>query len=225
MLIKSYKEHSEIESFLKKIEEDCQPFLKILKENINIKTYSGGNPILYRGIKNRDDDFIKEKVRKDRKSLDSSKHVDIEKLDDMYQDKFGVRPRSQGIFCSFDASQADRYGDLFMIFPIGDFNYLVSESWEDTMDAWLFYLEDAKDNFDDEEMSEFINKYGEIEEGQSIPDKYIKDMVVDKTYFNQNIKHGIENGNEIIIICDEYYAIKDKGQYYQKIKKWLDNKL
>jgi hypothetical protein len=81
MLIKSYSEHTELHNFLKQIKKDCQPFLKILKENETVKTWGSKNkPILYRGM-NREGNFLKEKVRKDRQSLDSGEHVDMKSME------------------------------------------------------------------------------------------------------------------------------------------------
>ena len=217
MLIKRYKEFTEVEKFLEEIKKDCQPFLKLLKENEHVQSWGNKlKPILYRGIKNREGDFLKEKVRKERQSLDSGKHVDIKVMDDLFEEKFGIRPRSEGVFCSFDITQADRYGDIFMIFPIGDFDYIINDQWTDTMDAWLWYLDDAKDDLSDEEYKEFIEKWGELDSNKKIPSKYVK-HVVDSHYYNDKFEHGIKHGTEMMVVCDEYYAIRYDKSIREKV--------
>jgi len=150
------------EEFITKIYKDCKPFLKEI-----IPIYRRTKDLLYRGMEYYDKkDYGKQRVRKGRtpSATPLADHIIFDKA---FNDKFGVRARSEGIFCSFDESLADQYGDVYVIFPIGKFTALWSNAIYDlTIDASATYgyqYSVAKRySHDEEKMKEVINKNNDI---------------------------------------------------------------
>lgn len=225
MLIKSYSEFTELEKFIALIKNDCKDYLDLLDNIKDVKTYfSNQRPLFFRGITNENDTFIKKQVRKDRKPLDSTNQVDNVLVDNVFEERMGVRPRSEGLFTTSNAELANKYGELYMIFPIGKFDYVTTNSWIDMIDAWTTYYETFLDYeaTGHEDSKEFIDKYGSLENNK-VPRKWIE-HIMDEYKKNELIEHAAKEGQEVIFICDEYYAIKDESSLYQEIIKWLDNK-
>lgn len=84
---------------------------------------------LYRGMKTSKSEG-KETVRKDRRPLDSS-IIFHNILDSAFYKVFGVKARSQTVFCTGDQWQAERYGELFQIFIPNKFTAIYSETFND----------------------------------------------------------------------------------------------
>lgn len=124
-----------LEGHWKSVEEKCSQVLKALRSCSNKK-------LLFRGMGDivRDIPFIKD-VRKDRKPKDT--HEGVSRIiDDMFYDKFGFRPRSQGLFC-FGMSSKNPFlddiidfGQSYVIFPIGNFKFI----WSPQIDDFYVYM-------------------------------------------------------------------------------------
>ena len=102
---------------LKLIEDNCAPYLRELQKI--------GNPhsLLYSGRGHIDDIYIHKRVRQNRKPTDTS--IEVHNLfDDYFEDKFGVRFRSNSMFTTPSIEDADSYGEPYIIFPVGKYNYL-----------------------------------------------------------------------------------------------------
>ena len=119
---KRYKEEEyddeEFEEIISILEDECKEFLDEVKE-------SKVGPI-FRGTKNVDDTYTKgigvKGSRIDREPLDTRR--DVSKiLDNCFEEKFGVKLRSSGVFASKLPTVASDYGRPFLFFPIGDYKY------------------------------------------------------------------------------------------------------
>jgi hypothetical protein len=194
MLLK-FNEHSDsnqLDEYFKLIRRDCKPFLELLRKNQDVKTFRRDmKPLLFRGMWDKED-FLDKKVRKDRKAKDSGEFVDQKLVDNIFFEKWGIRPRSQGLFTTFSMGQAERYGDVYVVFPKGDFDYVVCES-EDYNDLWLNYMDEAG----------ITNK-------DDIPLDHIDHVVKWLHHYNSNIGSAINYSYETIFLCDSYYAIRVK---------------
>ena len=73
------------------------------------------------------------KVRKDRQPLDMSQDIQ-QQFDDVFDNKFGFRPRSEGSFSTFDYYTAERYGTPFLIFPKGKYRTIWTNEFTDLWD-------------------------------------------------------------------------------------------
>lgn len=124
-----------LEDHWKEVEKKC---LSILK---NLRSCSSKR-LLFRGMGGfeRDIPFIKE-VRKDRKPKDTNEGVS-RIVDDMFYDKFGFRPRSQGLFCFGMPSRDPMFDDMvefgipYIIFPIGNPKFI----WSPKVNDFYVYM-------------------------------------------------------------------------------------
>ena len=118
------EQENSIQEIFKKIEKDCKPFLKELTKHSLV------DDLLYSGRKKKFEGYFKGKVRKDRKPKDMPEEVH-NWLDDWFEDKFGVRARSQSLFTIPKGSIAAGYGTPYAIFPIGNYKIIWSPEIED----------------------------------------------------------------------------------------------
>jgi hypothetical protein len=114
--------------------DNCRPFLSEVdgdpSDPFEYPLYRGLNPSDGdKKVKLNVDGEIKtcliKTARTDRKPLDT--HPQISKLiDDQFNEKFGWKPRSQGVFCFSKERKhgATDFGKLHQIVPIGNFKYL-----------------------------------------------------------------------------------------------------
>jgi len=166
------------------IEKDCKPFLTDWRK---LKT----DDFLLSGRKNKDR-FSKKQVRKNREPLNTPLSIH-NLMDDWFYKKFGIRSRSNAVFCSFDEKTADSYGYTFLIFPIGKYKAVSSKIIED---LYNFIFEDRTDRekeYSKEKLHQEIIKT--LEKGD---------------YTDKLVCHG----NEIMITCKEYYMVNFSFNYY-----------
>lgn len=117
----------EIDDALSIIEKDCQYYFNLLKSNPEnlIILYRGESEAFLKKNPNLLDleYFQKLKLRKNRgpKDMDFEIH---QKLDNLFDQKFGIKLRSNSLFCTRDYNMAAGYGDFVcLVFPIGKFEY------------------------------------------------------------------------------------------------------
>jgi len=89
------------------IKNDCKPFLQEIK----------GAGFIYRGIKNTSW-FIKKTTRSNRNPMNMTQR-NLELYDKVFKEKFGWKPRSEGVFTSADLDDMHMYGSIYYFFPIG----------------------------------------------------------------------------------------------------------
>lgn len=105
------------------IERDCQPYLR------DLRSASPVDGLLLSGRKKREAMF-QGRVRKDRRPKDTPLEIQ-ELVDDMFDEEFGVRPRSNSMFTISRKDIAEDYGEPFFIFPIGRYEIIWSKNVED----------------------------------------------------------------------------------------------
>jgi len=163
------------EEILDIIEKDCKPFLADWRK---LKTdkfiLSGRSDVVY---------FKKKQVRKNRKPMDTPLNMHL-LMDDWFYEKFGIRSRSNAVFCSFDETTASVYGYAFLIFPIGKYKAVSSKIIEDLFNA-----------------ISAIRRKGHKEEkalGKELTKTLNIGNYTDKLTYHEN---------EIMVTCKEYYVI------------------
>lgn len=127
---KRYKEEEytdeDFNEIIEMLENECKEFLDEVKQ-------SKVGPI-FRGAKNVDDTYTKgigvKGSRIDRQPLDTRRDVS-EILDICFEEKFGVKLRSNGVFASRLPTVASDYGRPYLFFPIGDYKYYWSPDVKD----------------------------------------------------------------------------------------------
>jgi hypothetical protein len=155
--LKEIKDYgSNIEQLTDILRKDCDPFLR---ETKRVKDF------VYRGVRRVKgshpmDGLYQIKPRKDRKPVDIPIKLHDE-FDELFRREFGWNVRSEGIFATGKRSTASGYGDVYLFFPIGRFDFIWSPYIKDLYDE----LEAA--SFPDDEFypedydEEYERKYGE----------------------------------------------------------------
>ena len=161
-----------------RIEKDCKPFLKQLK---------GSKGLLLRGSHKKNLVMMKVRPRQDRIPMSTPKILHKE-IDEVFNKKFGWKPRSTGVFCTGRESKALYYGWLNSVWPIGNFKFLWSPQVDDLFDTfWDGYEETTK---------KWIGNTKDQEE-------------LVKTYLTSDLPGAINSGNEIMVGCKAYYMLSD----------------
>lgn len=174
---------------LGKIYRDCKKYLSDIK--YDVETYK-----LFRGI-NSTKLLVKKNVRKNRKPKDTP--IAWQKVIDEVFKKHNLPLRSQSIFVTNSMSVASEYGEVYDIFPIG--NYRVSYNTK-YPDLWADFLY-PKRHFFDEKLSNKNerNSFKKLIEKEIVPYQKI-------TSVKKIIENAIE-GVEIMIECSSYYGLLD----------------
>jgi hypothetical protein len=159
---------------------------KFLKEHCQswLSQTNNGYLTVYRGLKGLGEEadnlaFIKD-VRLDRKPKDTAPSLH-NLFNDLIAKAGKVANRSNSMFVTGSPSRAKEYGKLFVIFPIGNFNYTWSYEYED-------WYNDAP--ADDPEFEYFFPKYIEGDD--------------------DTLKKAVESNNEIMIKCKAAVYINDR---------------
>ena len=190
--------------FIENLKKECAPYLKMVK-----------GKELYRGIEGEDSAYIKKKVRTNRKPKDTPIEIH-EYLDKELHRRFGWYPRSNGMFATSNFGEADIFGEVFVVFPVGPVKYLWNTKTEDIY-KWL---SDLFRNMVDPSWSIKRDWYRASKEQREDFMKTIsgKHSIIDN-YTNKGLQNAIEKEHEIVFNCKEYYGI-EKGTYI-KIKEGI----
>lgn len=191
------------------IQKRCKPFLQEIR--------ACHSRLLIRGKSDFNvDKFARVKRRTNRKPMNM--HPDFMAfLDDVFQDVFGWRPRSTGVFAEFSKTIRSGYGTPYLLFPIGNFRYLYSNDIDDLyMDDTLkspviFHPWKNEITFNDRIVGAMYSDL-ELEE---LGKKEVMKRWVKKAFKNKNICKA-KNDHEIMFDCDYYYLVH--SDYYQEIQ-------
>lgn len=212
---------ADIDRFMKeweKVKKECQPYLKFLRKHASKIRRSD---LLCRGMADSAD-FREIVPRTDRMPKDTPEEWHYT-FDEAFDEVYGLRARTEGIFCTANYSTADGYGRAYIIFPTGNYEYLWSD---DITDLYNTYRDEAPqemempDAFIDELTSDYEEMYGEgqgygrwvLGDGRYKPDreKTLADEVAD--WFDNNetrdesLNHAIQEflENDVQFNIDKY---------------------
>lgn len=189
------------------IYDHCQPFLRS-----SGWSWPNGS-FLYRGMGRIEPEPFLEVSVKPRVPKDSTKEIH-KLLDDQFAEDYGVRFRSNAIFCTGAQGIASDYGTVYMIFPIGKFDFLWSAEVDDAFNYFDGYkhgmnpmvlkkhpnLFSVRDIWGMEDESDAFKTYfGELKAA-------LNDKAFDYT-FNKDLEGAINSDNEIMLSCHSYYAV------------------
>lgn len=187
-----------IEDILDDIEKDCKPFLKDWKK-------SGAKDFLYTGRKGLGS-FEKRKVRKDRKPKDTP--LELHHLvDKWFNKKFGVKARSNAVFCTFDRDEVDRYGEPYYVFPIGKYKAISSPLINDlflTMQTDTYHTKDIPPGFSFDKTT-----FSDLDEFPLVKQK-VMDNIIERLEKSKYTDKLVRHMNEIMLSCKEYYLVSDE---------------
>jgi hypothetical protein len=197
------------QELIDKIRNECRPFL------------SQSDAPLWRGldldspsVKRLSDNVLYGKVRKDRRAKDSDAHFS-KVINDFLKKQSGIDYRSQSLFTTFSQGVAASYGNrALMIFPVGNFNY-----------AWSDILKDPYGNIELEPAAYWprpLNTLAlaKMEAEEITEDDLEKDIELKATifadvirdmdtlyYYDEGLRSAAKTNSEIMIHCDNYYAV------------------
>ena len=186
-------------------EKKFKELAKVLKDECGPWFAAAGDAFAYRGIKKESVEsaqfyevdgvnFGVKKVRQDRKPRDMKGQLHSY-IDHWFDDKFGLRPRSKGMFCYGESGkdETQHYGLQYVVVPIGDFKFV----WSDEVKDLQIVLDDMVFDRDyKDQLEEFLES---------------------SEYTTRNLKTALSSESEIMIICDSYYFFSTDDR--DKIKK------
>jgi len=103
----------------------CMPYLKDRKFDQHYPEHQ-----LYSGRNRGDEVFFVDTIRSNREPKDTPQWMHRD-LDNRFFQKFGVRARSNALFTTGSYSQASSYGDIYIIFPKGQYTVIWSDDIQD----------------------------------------------------------------------------------------------
>lgn len=191
------------------VEEKCQPFFNAFRDSY----LSGVRKTLRRGLLiNPEGNFTRMNVPKNRQPVNTN--IRIHNItDDWFFMKFGFRARSQGIFCTSKEDVAKKYGFPFLVFPEGEFHVIHSTKVDDLflrLDMYAIKKEYKShyglhevEAFDSrEELEEFFLHTIDMEKLRPV----IYSILEKFDYRLDDFSGALQSENEIIVICDKYFA-------------------
>ncbi len=126
MRLTHYLNENDIEEYttlISNIEDKCSQYLKSLRQSKN------ANNLLFSGRKKKDK-WFEGFIRTNRQPRDTPPVIH-DMIDDVFQQEFGIRLRSNSLFCINSLKTARTYGNIYYIFPIGDYNTWYNSNVQD----------------------------------------------------------------------------------------------
>lgn len=216
----------------------CMPFIKDLISG-GFDYLQKNDDLLYSG-RNKNKNVFVQHTRTNRKPVDMDYDLYLI-YDKLFYKKFGIKGRSNAIFCSGDISVVSSYGAPYIIFPAGKYKFLWSDQIKDLyMDKYSSITIDLIINeyqqyrrhklrllTNKSDIIKFVKEYPV--DFYSAPDtnkfkidfyKKLNKKVID-TYYTSNIMTAIKSGHEIMIKCS-YYVGLNYMDYNRVIKQYID---
>lgn len=198
----------DIESFLHR---ECQPFFDASKgSGLAVRGISQAGPVIgkFNTPSSRHPIPVhKMTVRKDRKTL-STPEVYHHAIDEWMKDKFGIAGRTGSVFVFGErsADSTENYGARYFVIPRGEFKFIWSPKVADLYDTML------------EEFGPVFN-HGDVGE---LPPGEVTEYMNTLQYSDRDFNAALQSGNEIMIDCQNYYAIPytaTTGEYIEQLMK------
>ena len=172
-------------NILATIQKDCQFFINRVGDI--------GKYPMYRGMDSTGKGLIRKKVRLDNRNPLSSAQIKHERYNNYFEEMYG-EPFRNALFASGSVDQAYNYGDVHVVFPIGEFSWL----WSPVVGDMALDIHWPS-----------LNPHGF---SNVPPSQELVDDVLSRSQYqiDSDLKGAIKSENEIMIRCDEYYAISKK---------------
>lgn len=136
-------------------------------------------------------------TRQDRSPADTSQSTH-KLLDEWFDSNFGIKARSQALFCMGSSDRGvkatDQYGDPYIIMPVGNFKYVWSPNVADLYGevagiAWDYDPDDP----DNQEVDPYVQL-----------DKFMSS----RGYRTTGLSEAVRGRTEIMVGCRKYYAFE-----------------
>ncbi len=198
--IMAREDDATLDEILTLVERDCKKF---------IKETAG---FLFRATNRQLGTPIKKmKQRTNRRPVDTSRRVH-EMADKAFQKKFGWKVRSEGLFTATRPSMTEGYGmNRYLVFPIGDFDYVWSEEHYD------FFISQS------ELHSRVKRELGKP--NAKLEQKHVNELIDE--YTDKNLKKAFRDrmAREVVLRCPNgYYYVNTLAigelSYYLGIERY-----
>lgn len=208
--------------FVDNVSTQCRPYLQ------SHQTFP--SEPLYRGVKNNSDSpFIFKQVRHDR--APKTTVISIHQLaNQWFEQQFGIPFRS-AINGTGDFRFASDYGDVFQVFPTGDFKFCWSPKVRDFVTIESRVAKETKIMIDDAPTLSSVFTVLDVPANQlshslfEIVKTILFDILDQAEYQTTNITEAIRSKNEIMIATN-YYGIhswySNRDQVIDKIQQQMD---
>ena len=209
----------ELNKVVSRIQKECSSFLNVL-ENLR------GSHLIYSG-RQENDPFIIKQVRKQRKPKDTPFMIH-QTLNLLFEKHFGVRLRDESIFVLTDDKEAAKYGNSYVIFPMGKYqlwsNPQVDDLYDQLNEIWIRVKEKHEDSLGNPArlmtLSGFLKAHSlESGVGKEVWDDLKEEM--------ENVVKNYQRGfptkrsrKEWMLHCDSYIGVKG-GVVATKVLKKL----
>ena len=201
-LISLYESSSDLslEKAVKIFHDECKPFQK----EIGFDGIFDFKP-LKRGMKNKPSILI-DNVRSDRRPMSTPLPIH-EFMDNWFYEKFGIRFRSNAMFVTKSQGSARFYGNVYNVFPIGEFKYCYSSTIDDLYATIANKIESKLSShyapLTNEKFNDFLSDEDNLEFAIDIVEK----ILTESKYVDNDLKY-VSYNPEIMINCKTYLAIK-----------------
>ena len=202
-LLSEATDHNELKELL---EHFCAPFIRESKSRGLLKRGMKFSRENEKSVADPFDDndriyYWERAVRQDRKPKDLTAGLHL-KIDQWFNEKFGFKARSQTVFCVGERGNVAEYGDLYYIFPMGEFQYVWSPNVRDLFNA------------KSREMVEYPEDVTDVEKEKYTPLEFFMEGL---DYTNEDLDKAVVARHEVMLKCDKYLAFpKEAGAALRK---------
>lgn len=201
----------ELQQAAARVAKYCQPYLKEL--NWDIETALE----LRRGMKGQDQTFFVNNTHTNRKPTDTPQVVH-DFIDQWFEQNFGCKFRSTGMFATGEQSSASYYGFPYKVFPIGRFKYVWSPNVKD--------LYGRLQNRISSKLQHSMNRIDNQEQLYYDQQDVIEEVLHEVDYRDHSLDQAIESHAEIMFCVDQYFALKLNNKrehlfFQQQLQKQL----
>lgn len=181
---------AEIES---KLLNDCMPF-------INEYRATNSENMFLRGANKTPTTIDKLTIRKNRLPKDTIPDVH-DLMNKIFKKEFGIKLRSESLFVTSDAKDADRFGNVSIVVPIGKYDIYWSPKVDDLTNKIPKY---TTTNVLSSKYFKQSNKQQQATLKQ-VEKLFIKNVI--PSYRKGDLPHALSTGNEIMLVCKQVYVI------------------
>lgn len=195
---------------IKMIKRDCDQYLKEIKDPMKVRAYRGIQVYRPQPL------VIKKYVRTNRHPVDTPNNIS-KLMDNWFNKKFGIKFRSEALFVTGNVIAAKHFGYVYIVFPIGNYDYSWSPVYSDLTDDFANALSKKIKQYPEEYKylnDRFIN----------IKKNHLEEFMEDGKYiFNEDLVKGLKR-SEVMIKSKSYYAISTLWtDVYSEILSKLNN--
>jgi len=194
----------------------AEKVLDYMKNNCKkyIKEYIRNDKLLWSGRKKKEAYYTIKNIRKNRKPTDTPEFVH-NLLDKYFKKHFGIKLRSNSLFCNVDMHDVIKYGHPHLICPIGDyetyyhpqvfdlyrqFKTLVIKEYATIYDKNNMYINLSVDNLDELDKETAKKVMPDIENNIEELVKDYKKGVLKGTYMKGSSPEIMLNGDKYMIV-------------------------